>query len=99
MTGYGFTDSQLHGERGPRYHGSVPDAMFPHRNWLTGKSLRERPISAPPGTFFIIETPSQAWLWLHPEYQMGPLTERGSIGRQGLTYYATDTDELFVWQD
>lgn len=96
LTGFGFTDTQLHTGRQAHYMGSVPDPVWPHRVWLEGP-LRQRPICAPPGTFYVTTDGNGVWIYEHPDFQMGPLNEIGSIGQQGLTYFATDTLQIFVW--
>lgn len=100
FTAYGFSDSQAQGCHAPHYEGWVPETRFPYKAWLSGPSLAERPISAPPGTFYVIEgVVNQVWIWLHPHYQMGPFADRPSRARPGYTYYATDMAQLFVWED
>lgn len=98
LTGFGFTDSQLQDRHQPKYRGSVPSLVWPHRVWLEGP-LRLRPICAPPGTFYVTTDGNGVWIWEHPTYQTGPLDERGKRGKQGLTYFATDTGQIFVWMD
>jgi hypothetical protein len=92
----GFSDFQSSDNRAPYPEGLVPDAMFPGRYWLRGV-LIDKPIWADTGAFYSAEDVDQTWLYFHNVFNYLPLDRRANYAKPGATFWAKDTDQVFVW--
>ena len=92
----GLSDFQSSDNRTPYLEGLAPDPMFPDRYWLSGV-LIDKPIWADIGAFYSAEDVDRTWLWFHRVWNYDLRARRPNYGKQGLTYWAKDTNQVFVW--